>query len=140
MEQTQAMKTLLLTFLISLSLNPFVLDFSIYTSPEAAFTSLESAFKSGDVNAIMSHADEKILLEINNGESVYSKAQAFAILTVFFNRHKPQDFILKSKSLNKGNYALIGTLITEKKNFRVSIKLRESGQLFFLDKIVMNPV
>jgi len=125
------MKTILLLFL-SFTL----LGFSVNTSPENAFSSLERAFKEGDSKKIVSHIDDKLLLEINRLESVYSKSQAELILKDFFDKNKPKDFAVKSKSLTKGNYALLGTLNTENnKRFRVSIKLRELGNYFVLDKI-----
>jgi len=125
------MKTIIILFL-SFTL----VGFSITTSPENAFGSIERSFKEGDSKKIVSHIDDKILLEINRLESVYSKSQAEQILKDFFEKNKPKDFIVKSKSLAKGNYALLGALITENnKRFRVSIKLRESGNYFALDKI-----
>ena len=110
--------------------------FSVNTNPENAFGSLERAFKEGDSKKIVSHIDEKLLLEINRLESVYSKSQAELILKDFFEKNKPKEFIVKSKSLTKGNYALLGTLSTENnKKYRVSVKLRELGNYFVLDKI-----
>jgi DNA-binding Lrp family transcriptional regulator len=124
------MKTILLLFFSGL-----LLGFSVNTSPETAFNSLERAFKEGDSKKIVAHVDEKILLEINRLESVYSKSQAELILKDFFEKNNPKDFSVKSKSLTKGNYALLGTLNCSNKSFRVSIKLRELGNYFVLDKI-----
>lgn len=125
------MKTILLLFFSGL-----LLGFSVNTSPENAFNSLERAFKEGDSKKIVAHVDDKILLEINRLESVYSKSQAELILKDFFEKNKPKDFSVKSKSLTKGNYALLGTLnCNNNKSFRVSIKLRELGNYFVLDKI-----
>lgn len=127
------MKTIL-RLLLSFAL----FGFSVNTSPEHAFSSLERAFKEGDTKKIVSHIDDKLLLEINRLESVYSKSQAELILKDFFDKNKPKDFSVKSKSLTKGNYALLGTLNTENnKRYRVSIKLRELGNYFVLDKIAI---
>lgn len=109
---------------------------SIDQNPSTAFDSLEKALASGDFKRIVSHIEDKLLLEINKPESVYSKAQAELILKDFFEKNKPKNFTIKSKSTVKGNYALIGNLSTEGgKTFRVSLTLRESGAKMFLDKL-----
>jgi hypothetical protein len=111
----------------------------INSNPNNTLAVLERAFAEADSKKICAHIDNKILLEINNSESVYSKSQAEIILKDFFDKNKPKSFKVNSKSITKENYAMIGTLSTETdKNFRVSVKLREVGNVFVLDKISIN--
>lgn len=115
------------------------IGFVINSNPNTTFTALERAFAEGDAKKICAYVDNKILLEINKSESVYSKSQAEIILKDFFDKNKPKSYKVNSKSTTKGNYAMIGTMSTEAdKNYRISIKLREDGNVFVLDKISIN--
>jgi hypothetical protein len=107
----------------------------------SVYNSLERALKEGNEKKIVSHAGEKLLLEIENVESVYSKPQAERILHDFFEKNKPTDFEVNFKGTNKNNYALVGTMTTEKsKKIRVSLRLKESGNTFILEKLTINPL
>ncbi len=107
----------------------------------AVYSSLEKAINEGDEQKIISHVGEKILLEVNNVESVYSKPQAEQILKDFFEKNKPVLFEITFRGSKKGNYAMIGTLLSDKqKKFRVSMRLRENGNTFQLEKLSINPI
>jgi hypothetical protein len=107
----------------------------------AVYNSLERSVREGNEKRIIFHAGEKILLEIDNVESVYSKPQAEQILRDFFEKNKPSEFEVSFRGTNKNNFAMIGTLVTEKsKKFRVSIRLKESGNTFILEKLSINPL
>lgn len=137
--QNKAMKTLLLIFTHTFLLSSMNVGFVINSNPNTTFTALERAFAEGDSKKICAYVDNKILLEINKSESVYSKSQAEIILKDFFDKNKPKSYKVNSKSTTKGNYAMIGTMNTEAdKNYRISIKLREDGNVFVLDKISIN--
>ena len=133
------MKSVLLIALHLLSVGALTLSFTLNSNPNNTFATLECAFAEGDVKKIIMHVDDKLLLELNKPESVYSKSQAEVILKDFFDKNRPKSFVVKSKSTAKGNVAMIGTLVTvSNKEFRVSIKLRERGSEFALDIISVN--
>jgi len=135
-----AMKSPLHTVLYLFLVGTLFLNFTLSSNPNATFSALERAFTEGDAKKITAQMDDKLLLEINKSESVYSKSQAELILKDFFEKNRPKTFTTKSKSNLKGNYAMLGTLISESnKEFRVSIKLREQGSQFALDRISINP-
>lgn len=126
---------------ISLLFSILVIGWQTNANLGSIYNSLERSFREGNEKKIVAHAGDKILLEIDNVESVYSKAQAERILQNFFEKNKPTDFEVTYKGTNKNNYALIGNLVSEKsKKFRVSIRLREFGNTFQLDKISINPL
>jgi hypothetical protein len=107
----------------------------------AVYNSLERSIREGNEKRIIFHAGEKVLLELEHVESVYSKPQAEQILRDFFDKNKPTEFEVSFKGTNKNNYAMIGTLVTDKaKKFRVSIRLKESGNTFILEKLSVNPI
>lgn len=128
----------------SLSIIIFSVVFYYMQAPAnltAVYNSLEKAIKDGNEQKIIFHVEDKLLLEVNNVESVYSKTQAQQILKDFFDKNKPSEFEVSFKGTNKGNYAMIGSLVTDKaKKFRVSIRLREAGNTFLLDKLSINPL
>lgn len=107
----------------------------------AVYNSLEKAIGEGNEQKIILHVGDKILLEVNNVESVYSKPQAEQILKDFFEKNKPVLFEITFRGSKKGNYAMIGTLLSDKqKKFRVSLRLRENGNTFHLEKLSINPI
>ena len=128
----------------SLSIIIFSVVFYYMQAPAnltAVYNSLEKALKEGNEQKIISHVGDKLLLEVNNVESVYSKTQAQQILKDFFDKNKPSEFEVSFKGTNKGNYAMIGSLVTDKaKKFRVSLRLKESGNTFVLEKLSVNPI
>jgi len=127
--------------IISLLFSILIISWQTNANLGAIYNSLERSFRDGNEKKIVAHAGEKILLEIDNVESVYSKSQAERILHDFFEKNKPVEFEVTFKGTNKSNYAMIGTLVTEKsKKFRVSLRLKESGNTFILEKLTINPM
>lgn len=123
------MKTLFV-FLVALA-------FSLI-SPEQdkVYSDLERAFSRGDEKAILMHSGDKLLLEIDKKESVYSKAQAEMILRDFFEKNRPTSFKLIFKGNSKGNSAYsVGILESQAKKYRITITLKENGSLFKIEQL-----
>jgi hypothetical protein len=124
-------------FILSL----WVISWQTNANLGAVYNSLERSIREGQEKKILQHAGDKLLLELEHVESVYSKPQAEQILRDFFDKNKPAEFEVSFKGTNKNNYAMIGTLVTDKtKKFRVSIRLKESGNTFVLEKLSINPI
>ncbi len=127
--------------LLFIAISSFILAFSIESNPNSAFAVLERAMRDGDAKRICSFVEDKILMDINKQESVYSKSQAELILKDFFEKNRPKFFVVKTKSSSPGNLALLGTFTSDQdKSFRVSMKLRESASALFLEKLSISPI
>lgn len=55
---------------------------------------LESAFRSGDVHAIMASAADRLEMAVMSSGMLYSRGQAVYVMDRFFREHPPQRFTL----------------------------------------------
>lgn len=138
------MKILILALFTSVFVGSSNLNVSTNIDPDEVLNSLDEAFRALDVKKIVSYIDETVDIDINNG-SKYSqgdlksdKFQAYAVIQVFFNYNNVQKFYLISKGLSNGVYELRGILVGDKKNFRLSVTLKESRNRYFIRSIDIN--
>ncbi len=94
---------------------------------------LVTAFQQGNSISLATFFNDRIELKIQDTEAIYSKSQAKQIMAKFFAQCKPK--ILKKKHIGgKPNSPyFIGTLITNKGNFRTAFLLKGSG-----DKLIIH--
>ena len=105
---------------------------------DKVYAELERAFQRGDEKTILAHVGDKLLLEIDSKEKVYSHAQAELILRDFFHKNKPSSFKLIFKGNAKGSVAYaVGILDTPSKKFRVTITLKENQSVFKIEQMSM---
>ena len=99
-----------------------------FTVDSVVFSSIISAFQSGNADALSQHFDSEVELSILDEDNVYSKAQAKQVMQKFFTNHKPSAFSKQheGKSPNGANYC-IGTLKTSDGSYRVSIHAKSIG-------------
>ena len=115
----------------------FAVAFSLI-SPEQdkVYSDLERAFSRGDEKAILVHSGDKLLLEIEKKEGIYSKAQAEMILRDFFEKNRPTAFKLIFKGNSKGNSAYsVGILESHSKKYRITTTLKEMGTVFKIEQL-----
>ncbi|GAA0874589.1 hypothetical protein GCM10009118_09970 [Wandonia haliotis] len=119
--------TVIVTFL--------VLSGSLF-SQDRLYTDLERAFQNGDEKSIVAHASDRLLLDIDKKESMYSRSQAEMILRDFFSKNRPNSFklIFKGNAKSSSAYA-VGILEAGSKKFRVTITLKENGNSFKIEQL-----
>jgi len=120
---------LLYTFLATFLLNFFVVT-------DIPYTSVESAFATGDAAKIVSYGKETMLVNVCDKSGAYSQSQASQVLKDFFSK-KPASsfrFSFKGKETEEGTFA-IGTYLSKGESFRVTIKWKKIGTDYRIESI-----
>ena len=112
-------KSLLILFIISVSLMSFKLD---------VIDDVASAIRSGNPKNISKYFIEHIDMKMIDKEDVYSKQQAEMILKDFFDKHLVKTYTVAHKSEPKnGSQYVIGTLETSRGKFRTYFLIKTTG-------------
>ena len=112
-----------------------------YLSPlqSIPYSELEVAVQTVNVNKIVSYGTDKILVSINNKESIYSKSQASIVLKDFFSKKPVQNFKITIKSQTKGNVSFAaGEYQCKTGKYRVSFQFKQVDDTYKIDKIVIS--
>jgi hypothetical protein len=105
---------------------------------EIAYTTIESAFASGDANKIVSYGKDNMILNVGDKEGAYAQSQAAQVLKEFFTK-KPASsfkFTFKGEKTNEGTFA-IGNYQSKGEAFRVTIKWKKIGTEFRIESIAI---
>jgi len=90
--------------------------------PDEIFQSL----KSGDAKKLAGYFNQNIELVVLENDNVYSKAQAQQIVDQFFSANSPEAFNIIHQGGKEGAQYVIGSLVTNKKSYRVYFLLKKS--------------
>ena len=82
------------------------------------------AFKAGNSKELGKYLNASLELTILENGDVYSKTQAEILLKDFFQKHTPTNFIILHEGGKEGSRYAIGTLSTNKGDFRVTFLLK----------------
>ena len=94
------------------------------------------AIEGGNSKELAKYFENTVEITIFEDEEVYSKAQAELVLKDFFSKHQPTSFkIIHKGNSNQGSQYAIGTLVTEKGNFRTYIYIKQKGDSYFIQEI-----
>ncbi|MEM9053675.1 MAG: DUF4783 domain-containing protein [Bacteroidota bacterium] len=103
---------------------------------------IATAIKEGNSIQLAEHFMPSVDLTVGSAEDVYSKDQAEMILKRFFEDHEAVDFKLKHEGKSKlDDFYYIGTLKTNKGEFRLTYFLKKSEDIFMIKqfRIEENP-
>ena len=105
---------------------------------DVPFKSVESAFKSGNAKDLVSIGKEKILINVDGIEGVYSKSQATLVLKKFFTKYPAKSFsyIHKGKGSSEGSFA-IGTYTSGSSEFRVTVHFKKIKGNFKIESLTI---
>lgn len=93
-------------------------------------------FEKGDVSAISNYFPTSLDMTIVETEDVFSKAQATQILSQFFKMNEPSSFKIQHKGASQGgDYYQIGTLKTNKGEFRVTFFLKKDDDKVYIKRL-----
>jgi hypothetical protein len=100
---------------------------------------ISAAFKAGNASELSKFINSTVQLLLLDKEDFYKKNVAETILKDFFEEYKSKDFaIIHQGGINDAQYA-IGTLKTEKGNFRVYFLLKKVDQELLIHQIRIEP-
>jgi len=117
------MKSILLIISVLLITSQSSKAFPILDIPLKIF----QAMKVGNVDELSKYFNTSLELVVLDKEDVYSKQQAVQILKDFFVKYKAKNFTLLHQGGKEEAQYAIGTLETEKGNFRVYFLVRQKG-------------
>ncbi|MEL6589387.1 MAG: DUF4783 domain-containing protein [Bacteroidota bacterium] len=94
-----------------------------------------TSLTAGSGEAMANYFGDRVEITLFNQTHIYSSTQAKYAITQFFSDYPAKDFAL----LNKGNTGetsyILGTLLTEKGNFKVKVHVRVSGDSGRIEQI-----
>lgn len=105
---------------------------------DVPYSSVESAFKTGDAKDLVALSKDKILINVLGNEGVYSKSQATLVLKGFFTKHPVKSFsyVHKGKGSSEGSFA-IGEYVSGSQKFRVTIHFKKVGNDFKIESLAI---
>lgn len=117
-------------------LSVLILNFS---SGEIPYTTIESAFLSGDANKIVSYGKDNMMLNVIDKEGAYSQSQAAQVLKEFFTKKPAASFrfTFKGKETGEGTFAIGNYQSRSGEAFRVTIKWKKIGADFRIESIAI---
>jgi hypothetical protein len=89
--------------------------------------SVIAAIKTGNASQLASRFEQKLTLTLPDQSSQLSKSQAQTAITKFFVANPVTGFELKHRGNAPGGVFAMGTLLTEKGQFRVNIFMSATG-------------
>lgn len=97
---------------------------------------VETALQAGNARAMADLLDANIELTLPGQDGFFSKAQSEQLLKDFFMNYKPQSFRFMHDGDSGGSSIFgIGTLKTDKGDFRVYVYLKKSGSQYIVQKV-----
>lgn len=117
-----------------------LLTLFLWASPgipaDAPYSSVQTAFKSGNASSLSSMCKDKCLINILDDERVYSKSQATQVLKSFFAKNPATSFsfIHKGSGSSEGAFG-IGTYKSKGNEFRVTVHFKKISGSFKIESI-----
>jgi len=97
------------------------------------------AFKAGNATELSKYMNATVVLFLLDIEDFYKKNVAETILKDFFNNYHTKDFIIRHQGAKNEAHYVIGSLKTEKGDFRVYFLLKKVGQELLIHQIRIEP-
>jgi hypothetical protein len=102
----------------------------------APVESLRKAIASGDAQALMEHAGERVEIALPNKGSVYSRSQAVYVMKHFFEEHPPVRVEVQRSSESGGSRFVEGTYRTaQDRSFSLYLRLFREGEQWSLSEV-----
>jgi len=97
------------------------------------------AFKAGNASELSKYMNATVAIVLLDKEDFYKKNVAETILRDFFSKYPTKDFVVRHQGAkNEAHYA-IGSLKTEKGDFRVYFLLKMVGKDLLIHQIRIEP-
>lgn len=85
------------------------------------------SFKQGNAGMLSPYLNAQVECVILENENIYTHKQAELILKDFFTKYVPNNFVIIHKGGKEGSRYAIGTLFTNKGEYRVTILLKTTN-------------
>lgn len=102
---------------------------------DVPYSSVESAFSSGDAAKIVNYASDKLYLKVPDKEGVYAKSQATQILKDFFTKKPATSFKFSFKGTTADGANATGSYVSKGETYRVTIKWNKNNSEYEIENI-----
>jgi hypothetical protein len=106
---------------------PALFCIGVAATGQDTLDSVIGALKNGNAAQLSARFERELTLTLPDQSSQLSKAQAQAAITKFFSAYPVTGFELKHRGLAPGGAFAIGTLLTEKGQFRINVFMSPGG-------------
>jgi hypothetical protein len=106
---------------------PALFSVTVATTGQDALESVLSALKNGNAAQLAGRFEKELMLTLPDQSSQLSKSQAQTAITKFFSAYPVSGFELKHRGNAPGGAFAMGTLLTEKGQFRVNVFMSAAG-------------
>ncbi len=96
---------------------------------------LVTAFQQGNSISLATFFSDRIELKIQDKDDIFSRSQAKVIMAKFFAKYKPKSLKKKHIGGKANSPYFIGTLITNKGNFRTTFLLKGNGNKAIMHRL-----
>jgi len=100
-------------------------------------TSVETGFETANAKLIAQHFATNIDVSLLDKENLYSKSQAEQVLKTFFLENKPTKFTIIHQGKSSTTQYYIGSLETEKGNFRITVNIKLVANKEFISHLTI---
>ena len=87
-------------------------------------TNILTGFSTGNAKILSEAFPSNLNISIMGKANLYSKPQAEQVLTTFFSQHKVSTFTIEHEGNSNGTKYFIGTYVSEKKKYRVTVNVK----------------
>ena len=126
------MKRRLLIFIILLTIIALPIQPISAQSSNVSMASVKKSLETGNAEMLADLLNDNVELVIPKTENFFTKQQAKSILADFFRKNTVIDFNVLHNGTKENASFLIGTLVSSKGSFRVSVFARKSGTQFLV--------
>ena len=96
---------------------------------------LTIAFQQGNSISLAEFFSDRIELEIQDNEGIYSRSQAKQIMAKFFAKYKPKSLKKKHMGVKPNSSYFTGTLLTNNGDFRMTFLLKGTGNKAIIHRL-----
>lgn len=121
------MKKILSALIITISLSAFNITNGL--------TDVVEALKVGNANSVSKYFDNTVEISLSGKSNNYSKSQGEIILKDFFTNNTVKSFTVIHQGAAGDSEFCIGTLVTQRGNFRTTLNLKQKGDKKVLQEI-----
>lgn len=93
------------------------------------------SLKSGNAAKLAAHFSDNVELVVLDNENVYSKAHAQQVLSDFFKKYPPKNFIIIHQGGKDGSNYAIGNLQVENEKFRVYFLVKSQNGASYIHQL-----
>ena len=120
---------------VKILLSGILVCFTMFAQSQSLSSDISVGLKAGNVKLISKHFAESVDVSIFDKSNVYSSSEAEKELSEFFRANPPKDFTPIHAGERTGSSYVIGRLITETGEFRITCYARKVKENYLINQL-----